>query len=326
MRTRNGYFGNALSFDGSNDWVTIKDSGSLDLTKGMTVEAWAYPTTTMSSWRSVMLKEWTGGLAYALYANSDSNQPVGSINIGGNDKNQAGGSALKANTWAHLAATYDNAYQRLYVNGTQVVSRAQTGSMTVSDGALRIGGNSVWSEFFKGRIDEVRIYNCALTGAEINTDMNTAVGRLLGYQQTGTKVDISQYSAKAFEIKADKTGMVTNLSVYVAPDSTATTIVAGLYSHNNGHPYKRLVQGTLSSSKAGAWNKVALPATSVIAGTTYWIAIMGPSGGLKVGAKVNNGTQPSETISVNTSTLPDPWGTAVTLPNDGPLAGYGTGY
>ena len=70
---------------------------------------------------------------------------------------------LTANTWAHLAVTYDGINQRLYVNGTQVASRAQTGSMRASKGALRIGGNSVWSEFFKGRIDEIRVYNRALS-------------------------------------------------------------------------------------------------------------------------------------------------------------------
>ncbi len=37
---------------------------------------------------------------------------------------------------------------------------------------MRIGGNTVWKEWFKGRIDEVRVYTRALSGAEIQTDMN----------------------------------------------------------------------------------------------------------------------------------------------------------
>jgi len=40
-----GKFGAALSFDGINDWVTVPDSPSLDLTTGMTLDAWIYPTT-----------------------------------------------------------------------------------------------------------------------------------------------------------------------------------------------------------------------------------------------------------------------------------------
>jgi hypothetical protein len=66
--------------------------------------------------------------------------------------------------------------QRLYVNGVEVASRAQTGPVLVSDSPLRIGGNSVWGEFFQGRIDEVRIYSRALAPSEIQADMNTAVG------------------------------------------------------------------------------------------------------------------------------------------------------
>lgn len=84
-----------------------------------------------------------------------------------------GGSQLAVNTWTHLAATYDGAMLRLYVNGVQVASRAQTGSISVSSGSLRIGGDNIWGEFFQGRVDEVRIYNRALSPAEIQTDMNT---------------------------------------------------------------------------------------------------------------------------------------------------------
>jgi PKD repeat protein len=44
IRTTSGRYGRALQFDGVNDWVTIKDASSLDLTTGMTLEAWVYPT------------------------------------------------------------------------------------------------------------------------------------------------------------------------------------------------------------------------------------------------------------------------------------------
>ena len=64
---------------------------------------------------------------------------------------------------------------RLYLNGVQVRVRAQTGSTAVSNGMLRIGGNAVWGEYFAGLIDEVRVYNRALTAAEIQSDMGTPV-------------------------------------------------------------------------------------------------------------------------------------------------------
>ncbi len=172
-RSTQGRFGKALSFDGVNDWVTINDSASLDLTTGMTLEAWVYPTVNMTDWSTALVKENPShGLAYGLYANSDTSRPAGSIYIGG-DKNLLGGPWLLANTWVHLATTYNGSTQLLYVNGTEVASRAQSGSIEVSNGALRIGGNSFWGEFFQGRIDDVRVYNRALSATQVNTDMNS---------------------------------------------------------------------------------------------------------------------------------------------------------
>ena len=60
---------------------------------------------------------------------------------------------------------------RLYVNGVQVGSTAVSGSMAASTGALRIGGNAIWGEWFAGLIDEVRVYNRALSATEIQQDM-----------------------------------------------------------------------------------------------------------------------------------------------------------
>ena len=61
------------------------------------------------------------------------------------------------------------------MNGNQVSTRAQTGLVTVSNGALRLGGNAPFGEYFQGRIDEVRLYNRALTVDQIRADMNAAV-------------------------------------------------------------------------------------------------------------------------------------------------------
>ena len=74
-----------------------------------------------------------------------------------------------------LAVTYDGATLGLFVIGVQVSSGAVGGAASVTTGALRIGGNSVWGEYYKGLIDEVRIYNRPLSAAEIQTDMNTPV-------------------------------------------------------------------------------------------------------------------------------------------------------
>ena len=164
-----GRFGGALSFDGVNDWVTIGDTAALDLTTGMTLEAWVLPST-VNGWRTVLLKERSGGLVYSLYTSGDGTRPSGWVAAPG-DFNIFGPASMSTTTWTHLAMTYDGATLRLFVNGTQVTSRALTTPITTSTGALRLGGNNVWSEFFQGRIDEVRIYNRALTAVEIQADM-----------------------------------------------------------------------------------------------------------------------------------------------------------
>ncbi|HWC29074.1 MAG TPA: LamG-like jellyroll fold domain-containing protein, partial [Dehalococcoidia bacterium] len=175
-RTASGRYGRALSFDGSNDRVNINDSASLDLTSGMTIEAWVRPTT-FSGWETVIMKERPGNLVYALYGHSDLDRPWAEIGRSAGQVKTMGTAALAANTWTHLAATYDGSMLRFYVNGVQVSSIATTGNIMTSTGALRIGGNAVWgNEYFAGLIDEVRIYNRALSAAEVQSDMNTPVG------------------------------------------------------------------------------------------------------------------------------------------------------
>ena len=125
------------------------------------------------------MKERTNALSYALYA-TDPNHlpsaPAGFINTGGADNDSWGSAALTLNAWTHVAATYDGGNLRLYVNGALIRTQAVSGNISETTGAFRIGGNSSWGEYFSGLIDEVRIYNHALTQAEIQSDMNTPVG------------------------------------------------------------------------------------------------------------------------------------------------------
>jgi hypothetical protein len=169
-----GRFAGAFSFDGVNDRIDIGDSATLDLTGAFTLEAWVYPTAT-SGWRTVILKEQTNGLTYALYARENTARPSGWVNTGGVDQSVAGATALPLNTWTHLVTTFDGSALRLYVNGILVQTSAASGAAAVSTGALRIGGNAIWGEYFKGRIDEVRVYNRALSPAEVQVNMGTPV-------------------------------------------------------------------------------------------------------------------------------------------------------
>ena len=172
--TTAGKTGGALSFDGVNDWVTIADSAVLDATRAITLEAWVKPSAAGPQWRTVLFKQHGAGMAYSLYASEDTNRPVGQVNVDDVERN-APGAPLALNGWTHLAATYDDATLRLYVNGTLASSLSVNGSIPASTGPLRIGGNSVWNEWFAGQIDDVRIYNRALTATELKADLSTPV-------------------------------------------------------------------------------------------------------------------------------------------------------
>jgi hypothetical protein len=143
----------------------------------MTLEAWVNPSTLGNSWRTVLMKEQSADMVYDLYAHGSGGNkvPTGEIYVAG-ARAVKGTTQLTVNTWTHLALTYDGSVLALYVNGTQVATQLQSGPIQTSTGALRIGGNNIWPEWFAGLIDEVRIYNRALTQAQVTADMNTRVG------------------------------------------------------------------------------------------------------------------------------------------------------
>ena len=86
-----------------------------------------------------------------------------------------GTGSLPLNVYSHVAVTYNGAALVYYVNGVATKSTAVTGNMQTSALPLRIGGNTIWGEYFQGQIDEVRVYNRALSQGEIQTDMVTPI-------------------------------------------------------------------------------------------------------------------------------------------------------
>ncbi len=177
-----GLHGGAIQFDGQSGMVSIPDADSLDLTNGMTLEARVNPDS-LFRWNTVVMKEkerdfegTEGGLAYALYANDDTSRPRANINTGGLDLKVSGTFQVPINAWTHIAATYDGTMVQLYVDGVPVARGAFEGTLISSKGVLSIGGNPVWhDEYFHGRIDDVRVYNRALSASEIQADMAIAV-------------------------------------------------------------------------------------------------------------------------------------------------------
>jgi hypothetical protein len=282
----------------------------------------------------VLFKEQPSGMVYSLYANRANGRPVGQVNIGG-ERNVSGPAPLPLNTWSHLAVTYDGSQLRLYVNGALVATKAQGGTIPVSAGPLRIGGNSIWGEWFKGAIDEVRVYDRAVTPDEILADMASPVGAtrpappavVVGDQQVETDVNpTAAGQAEAFPATASSSAPLQSLTVYVDAASTATSLVAGIYSDAGGHPGNLLAQGAIPAPVRGAWNEVALPPTPLGGGTHYWIAVLGPAGSLAFRDRccTVTGDRPTEaSAQTNLAVLPGTWSSG-TVYDDGPISAYGS--
>ena len=170
--TTGGRYGKALSFNGANSWIVINDAPSLRLTTAMTLEAWVKASTGSTDWSDIIYK---GNDNYYLMASTPNGgaPALGGI-FGGSTYGEVFGSgALPLNTWTHLAGTYDGTMERLYINGVEVASRSQSGSLITTSNPLQIGGDSFYGQYFNGLIDEVRVYNRALSSSEIQADMTT---------------------------------------------------------------------------------------------------------------------------------------------------------
>ena len=172
-RTAAGRFGSAVVFNGTDGIVTIPSAASLNLTSAYTIEAWVSPSAS-GGWRTVVMKDSTAGHTYVLYSDTGASGPSGHAQTTA-DRTATGGTPLALNTWSHVAAVSDGTTLRVLVNGQQTASVSLLGAVVSSTGPLNIGGNLVWGEYFSGAIDEVRVYNGALTDAQVQQDMITPV-------------------------------------------------------------------------------------------------------------------------------------------------------
>ena len=172
--TTQGRFGQALSFNGSSSRVSVAAAASLNLGAAMTLEGWIYPTAAQSGWRTILQRQTNADFLTASNSTGPP-RPSGGGTFGTTTTFVSGTTANPVNTWTHVAVTYDGAMLRF----TSMERRRPVGHrralIQASTSPLWIGGNSPYGEDFQGILDDIRIYNRALTDAEIQGDMITAV-------------------------------------------------------------------------------------------------------------------------------------------------------
>ena len=178
-----GKFGKALKFNGESDWVEVPHADILTVETGVTVMAWINAERHMGPnaqrWQGILSKG-NSPRSYSFYTESPSeclhfSAGGGSVCTG----------KIVLNEWQHVVAQVDNGTHRYWLNGENVGESGgkaalpgATDTSNVFVGTTAEGANRL----FLGLIDEVRIWNRALTEEEVIMEMES------GYQ-AGTAVD-----------------------------------------------------------------------------------------------------------------------------------------
>ncbi len=164
----------ALSLDGSTESGA---AGNMNLSgSALSFEGWIKPSsfksaspyissimgTEVSDSNSAFLRLGDAGLA--------NNKLQFVVSINNVQQKLASATALNANTWYHVAATYDGSNMKIYINGILDATKAQTGSVN-STGAFNVGYLYNTSRNFNGKIDEVRVWKRSLSQTEISQNM-----------------------------------------------------------------------------------------------------------------------------------------------------------
>ncbi|MCF8298066.1 MAG: T9SS type A sorting domain-containing protein [Saprospiraceae bacterium] len=170
--------GKALDF-GTLAYVEVTNSASLNMTTGITVEAWINSSFwDANSWGgSIVSKEmWSSSYQYGYVLRCGGNGQL-SFNIGTTSNWKevvTATSVMSLNTWNHVVGTYDGSALKIYVNGELVGTTLYSGSINTDNSNLRIGAavNSGGGfRHFNGKIDEVKLWNVALSQSTIRTWM-----------------------------------------------------------------------------------------------------------------------------------------------------------
>ncbi len=174
---RTGKYNSSMSFDGSDDYVEISDSDSIDMSGDMTIHAWIKPIATLQD-EAVLVRKASNDCGnynfqikthkLALLSANECSWTMAGAN-----------STVVDGVWQHVSASINGTTLKYYINGvnTDTITGWNIGSVT-SD-VLSIGGYSgaPSGDRFNGSIDEVKIYNYALTAEQVKTEYNSGAVR-----------------------------------------------------------------------------------------------------------------------------------------------------
>jgi tetratricopeptide (TPR) repeat protein len=160
--------GSVLSLDGDGDYVDCGNNPAFDITNSITVTAWVNIDTVPQYWTAIVTK---GNSAWRLSTYQNQRKFHFAVTDWVSSENWVDGDTeVAAGEWHQVVGTYDGANIRLYVDGVEDPKSpvAYGESISTNDKPVYIGGNAGYpGRFWNGMIDDVRIYNYALSEAEV---------------------------------------------------------------------------------------------------------------------------------------------------------------
>jgi Concanavalin A-like lectin/glucanases superfamily len=147
-----GIDGLAVDFNANKDIVTVADGASFAFTDHVAVAAWINPTKVTGT-HSIVAQEFSGKSTFSLAI--DAGVVQFSVTLKGNHV-VTSSAPIPANTWSHVAGTYDGHFLFLYLDGQQVGQDDFPGTLKDANGPIEIG-NDVAEDHFAGAIDDVWI-------------------------------------------------------------------------------------------------------------------------------------------------------------------------
>jgi hypothetical protein len=174
-----GKYGNALRFNAQDNYVEVPTSDSLEITPNVTIAAWINWIDAGDGWLGIMANGQQNGPweNYGLFVNRGGRYLYFTLSLdGGHVTQSTPNNVIEPDEWLHACATWDGSNARIYVNGEMLLEQAQTGELVPPQLPLRIGHRNGSTHYYNGIIDEVRIYNHALTEVEILAAMEGGKG------------------------------------------------------------------------------------------------------------------------------------------------------
>jgi hypothetical protein len=162
-----GKFGSSVNFDGTDDDIGIPYSPIFDIKDAITLSAW-YKKDVGSGTNKWLIHKATVNSSYAMFIEGGLKMRLLKPTT-----QDCTVSEPSEGVWHHAVSTYDGANMKIYVDGVLMNTCPGTGSITTTSYLVTIGAFNTGTGYpFSGQIDDVRIYNYALTPAQIANVMN----------------------------------------------------------------------------------------------------------------------------------------------------------